>query len=334
MSKLFGRSWLLKLFMPLVGACLGVLPFVVNADDETSAYPKRTVTIVVPVAPGGVTDVNARLLAELLSKSLGQSFVVENRAGASGAIGASAVSRAAPNGYTLLFQYNAFHLISPQINTATPWNPLRDFVPIANVSSNPQVIVVKTALPVTNFQELIAYGKSNPKKLTYGTAGIGSMHHVTTELLQQITGAQYTHVPFAGSGPVVTNLLGGVVDFALPVPSSVIPHVQSGKLRALAVTGNERLRAIPDVPTTVELGFAGLVAYATSAMYAPVGTPEPIIKKLTKAIEEASRDEAYIKKLDALGVAARYMSPSELGKSDAAEYERWGRVVKSANIQP
>ena len=120
MSKLFGRSWLLKLFMPLVGACLGVLPFVVNADDETSAYPKRTVTIVVPVAPGGVTDVNARLLAELLSKSLGQSFVVENRAGASGAIGASAVSRAAPNGYTLLFQYNAFHLISPQINTSTP----------------------------------------------------------------------------------------------------------------------------------------------------------------------------------------------------------------------
>lgn len=326
------KTWMA---LTVVAGAWGVLPATANAaTDAASTYPERAVTIIVPVAPGGVTDINARLLAQYLDKALGQSFVVENKPGASGSIGAYAVSRAKPDGYTLLFQYNAYHVITPQVTGKSPWDPLRDFAPVANISSNPQVVVVNKDSPIHTLKELIAYGKQNPGKLNYATAGKGSMHHVSSELLQQLTGAKFTHIPFSGSGPAVNNLLGGVVDFALPGPSSVIQHIKSGALRALAVTSTQRLTSLPDVPTTVELGYPELIATASSAMYAPAGTPEPIIAKLASAIKKVSAVVEYRQKLESLGVTAQFMSPTELHDYDTSEFKRWGDVLKAANIQP
>lgn len=303
------------------------------ASGSASTYPDHPVTLTVPVAPGGVTDINARLLADKLTQILRQSFIVENRPGASGSIGAYAVSRAKPDGYTLLFQYNAYHVITPQMTAKPSWHPLKDFIPVANVSSNPQVIVVRADLPIRSFKELIAYGKEHPGKLNYASAGKGSMHHVSAELLQQITNTKFTHIPFSGSGPAVNNLLGGVVDFALPGPSSVIQHIQSGKLRALAVTSEKRIPSLPDVPTTLELGFPGLISTASSAIYAPVGTPESVIAKLASAIKEVSAAEDYRTKLESLGVTAQFMGPVELGNYTVAEFNQWQEVLKAANIQ-
>ena len=218
------------------------------------AYPNKTVTFVVPAAAGGTTDISGRMAAQALAPVLGQAVVVDNKGGGNGAIAANIVKRAEADGYTLLMQYSGFHVISPHLAKAPQWEQ-KDFQPIANIISAPQIIVVRESLPVKTLAELIAYAKANPGKLNYASSGNGSLQHVTGAMLEQQGGIKMVHVPYKGTGPALQDLLGGQVDLTFGTAPPFMPHIASGKLRVLAVTGKERLPSLPDVPTTAEAGY-------------------------------------------------------------------------------
>lgn len=298
---------------------------------QDGAYPTRPVTLVVSAAAGGTTDLAARMIAEPLSKALGQPVVVDNRPGGSGGIAAQTVARAKPDGYTLMVQYSGYQVITPLL-TKTAWDPVKDFTPVANLLSAPQVLVVRPSLPVKTLKELVAYAKANPNKLNYASSGNGSLQHVSTELLNQMAGIQITHVPYKGTGPAMTDLLGGSVDLTITTPPPLMGHIQGGKLRPLVVTSKQRLPSLKDVPSAPEAGYPDLDVSSWFAMYAPAGTPKPIIDKLAGEIERIMQTDAFRKKAEELGAEARFMGPQQLATYQRNELARWGKVIKSADI--
>lgn len=300
---------------------------------QSAPYPARTVTLVVPTAPGGTTDISARMLAEPLGKALGQSVIVDNKGGGNGAIAALAVKRAEPNGYTLLMQYSGYHVITPHVSKQKPQWSAEDFRPVANVLSAPQVIVVRDGVPAKNMAELIAYAKANPGKLTYASSGNGSLQHVTGAMLEQQAGIQLTHVPYKGTGPAMQDLLGGQVDMTFGTPPPYMQHIAAGKLRALAVTGKTRLPSLPSVPTTAEAGMPKLDATSWFAVFAPAKTPQDVVDQLSSEIAKITASPIFQKKAADQGAAAEYMDPKKLGAYSAAEFTRWGTVVKSSKIE-
>jgi tripartite-type tricarboxylate transporter receptor subunit TctC len=285
----------------------------------------------VSAAAGGTTDLAARMISEPLSRALGQSVVVDNKPGGNGTIAAQAVQRAKPDGYTLLVQYSGYHVITPLL-TKVSWDPIKDFAPVANLLSAPQVLVVRPGLPVKSLKELVAYAKANPNKLNYASSGNGSLQHVSTELLNQMAGIQITHVPYKGTGPAMTDLLGGNVDMTITTPPPLMGHIAAGKLRPLVVTSKTRLPSLKDVPSAPEAGYPDLDVSSWFAMYAPAGTPKPVIDRLTTEIEKIMKSEAFRRKAEELGAEARYMNPQQLDQYQRAELQRWGRVIKSAGI--
>ena len=296
-------------------------------------YPSRPITLVVPTATGGTTDFSARMLAQPLGTALGQSIVVDNKGGANGAIGALQVKRAEADGYTLLMQYSGYHVITPAVSKIPPqWNA-SDFQPVANVISAPQVIVVRASLPVKTLAELVAYAKANPGKLNYASSGNGSLQHVTGAMLEQQASIQMTHIPYKGTGPALQDLLGGQVDLTFGTPPPFVPHIQTGKLRALAVTGRSRLPSLPDVPTTAEAGLPRLDATSWFAVFAPAKTPKPVIDKLSAEIARVMATPAFKQKAMELGAEADYMNPQQLGQFTQAELARWAQVVKASKIE-
>lgn len=319
--KQFGRIAL------AAGLALG-MGTVASAQD---GYPNKPITMVVPASAGGTTDLAARMTAQALGPVLGQTLVVENKGGGNGNIAAAQVKRAEADGYTLLMQYSGFHVISPHLGKSS-WE-LKDFVPVANVLSAPQIVVVRGDLPVNTMQELEAYAKANPMKLNYASSGNGSLQHVTGVQLERAAGVQMMHVPYKGTGPALQDLLGGQVDLTFGTAPPFMPHIQAGKLKVLAVTGKERLPSLPDVPTTAETGFPGVNATSWFAMFAPAGTPAAIVSKLESDVRNALAEPAFQQKARDQGAAADFMDSKALGDMVQRDWDMWAQIVKEANIK-
>lgn len=319
--KQFGRIAL------AAGLALG-MGTVASAQD---GYPNKPITMVVPASAGGTTDLAARMTAQALGPVLGQTLMVENKGGGNGNIAAAQVKRAEADGYTLLMQYSGFHVISPHLGKSS-WE-LKDFVPVANVLSAPQIVVVRGDLPVNTMQELVAYAKANPMKLNYASSGNGSLQHVTGVQLERAAGVQMMHVPYKGTGPALQDLLGGQVDLTFGTAPPFMPHIQAGKLKVLAVTGKERLPSLPDVPTTAETGFPGVNATSWFAMFAPAGTPAAIVSKLESDVRNALAEPAFQQKARDQGAAADFMDSKALGDMVQRDWDMWAQIVKEANIK-
>jgi tripartite-type tricarboxylate transporter receptor subunit TctC len=295
-------------------------------------FPQRPITLVVPTAPGGSTDFTARLIAEPLSKALGQPVVVDNKPGASGNIGNQFVARAKPDGYTLLVSYSGYHVGNPHLFKQAGWDPVKDFAPVAMMTRAPQVIAARPNLPAGNLKELIAYAKANPGKLNYASSGNGSIQHIAGELFKQITGTFITHIPYKGSGPAVQDLMGGQVDLFITTPAGVVSQVQGGRLKAIAVTSKQRLASLPNVPTAAESGLQGYELDSWFALYAPAGTPTEIVQQLNFEIAKILQAPETRRKADESGTAVEAMTPAQLAAFTRKELDYWGTVIQKAKI--
>jgi tripartite-type tricarboxylate transporter receptor subunit TctC len=324
------RGFLSAIVTVALGLC-GVACVCAQADAQ--AWPTRPVRIVVPYPAGGPTDVLARLVADRLSPALGQSIIVENKpGGAGGTVGAKTVATAEPDGYTLLISQVGALTISPSIYQ-TP-EPDKAFAPVALVAVSPQLLTVTPSLPAASLGELIAYAKQHPGKVNFGSAGVGSQPHVLGELLQLVADIRLTHIPYRGSAPAITDLLGGQIQMMFDTPVVLLSHIQAGKLRALAITSPARSPQLPDVPTMAESGLPRLQASLWSGLLAPLGTPAPVVARLNAAFNAAMNTPETKASLQKLGAEPNAMSPEAFGRFLAAETRRWAAVVAEAGIKP
>ena len=299
----------------------------VSVQATAQVWPSRPVRMVIPLSPGGFADVPGRILASRLSASLRQNVFVENRPGAGGTIGADFVVKSAPDGYTLLFTGTP-HVISPWIYKKLPYDPLKDFEPVALVASGPYVLVVNPQLAVKSVRELIAAAKAQPGEIDYASSGNGSAQHLVSALFTSMAGIQLNHVPYKGSGPAMQDLLGGQVRVSFAGIPNVMPHVKAGRLRALAVSTPQRSPDLPDVPTVAEAGVPGYEATLWLNLAAPGGTPPAIVQRLHGETVKALQDAELRKSFRSAGVEASPLGPQELAAFMRAEYEKWGRVVR------
>jgi len=303
-----------------------------GAIAQAPAFPAKPVTLVVPVAPGGILDAVARMLAPEMAKQLGQPVVVDNKAGASGNIGATFVAKSAPDGYTLLVGYSMFHVGNPSMFKDLAWDPVRDFSSVAMVAVSPHVIAVHPSVPARTLQELVDLAKKEPGKLNYASPGSGSVPHVGMELFKQQAGIDVMHVPYKGAGPMMQDVIAGQVQMTVATPPSLLGFVQTGRVRALAVAAKTRHPLLPDVPTTAEAGYPSFVLEAWIALFAPAGTPRPVIEKLTAAASEALRAPEVVERARATGMAIRFMPPAELDATVKADLAYWSNVIRNARI--
>jgi tripartite-type tricarboxylate transporter receptor subunit TctC len=303
----------------------------VSRIARAQAYPSRPVRIIVPFAPAGSTDIVARLIGQWLSERLGQQFVIDNRPGGGGNIGTEAVVRAPADGYTLLL-VGGSNAINATLYDKLNFNFIRDIAPVGSVIRFPYVMVVNPSVPAESVPEFIAYAKTSPGKINYASAGTGAPSHVTGELFKMMAGVDMVHVPYRSAGPALTDLLGGQVQVMFPTTVSSIEYIKTGRLRALAVTTATRSDALPDIPTVGEF-VAGYEASAWLGIGAPKATPVEIVDKLNKEINAALADPKLKAKLADLGGTALAGSPADFGKLIADDTEKWGKVVRAANIK-
>jgi tripartite-type tricarboxylate transporter receptor subunit TctC len=305
-----------------------------HSASSGQAYPSRPLRLVVPFPPGGSTDILARALGQKLSEELAQPVVIDNRPGAGGSIGAEAAAKAAPDGYTLMMGHLGTLAVNVGIYKHLPYDPVKSFAPVCLMAIVPSVLVVNPSLPVKSVAELIDYGKKNPGKLTYGSAGSGSTSHLTTEYFKLAAGLDVLHVPYKGVGPMLTDLVSGQLSMGLNGAPAVMPFVNSGRLRALAVSSLVRLPSLPNVPTLNESGLTGFEANGWYGIVAPAGTPGGILRKLNSDIRRAMGTPELRARLDAEGAIPAGGMPEEFGAFIASEIVRWGAVLKRAGIEP
>ena len=296
------------------------------------AYPSKPVRVIVSYSPGGATDIVARLVAAKLTEALGKPFIVENVTGAGGIIGDSAAARAAPDGYTLLGTSSTF-AINPAVRAKLPFDPMKNFEPISLVASAPFMLVVHPSLPVKSVKDLIALAKANPGKLDYASAGQGTAVHLAVELFASLAGVKMMHIPYKGSGPALIDLLSGQVQLTFANVLSSRAHVQSGRLRALAVSSERRSTVLPELPTVAEAGVPGYHTGSWYAYLAPAGTPPAAIQRVNAAIVRSVKSPEFSKRLAADGAEPVGSTPEEFGRFLAGEIARWREVVKSAGIR-
>ena len=304
-----------------------------SAEAVAQNYPIKPVKIVIPSSPGGGTDIVGRLLAQSFTKAFKQSFYVENKPGAGNLIGIEAVAHAPADGYTLLFVPSPL-VLNPILYKNVNYDPIKDFAPISLAATAPNILVINPKVPANNLKEWIALAKKDPDKLSYASAGVGTSPHMSMELFNFSAGIKTVHIPYKGTAPAVTDLLGGQVSAMFSNPLTSMPYIQSGKLRALAVSGTRRLDLLPDVPTVMEAGLANYVSLQWYGLLAPAGTPPAIIQMIHGEMVKALQSKELKEKLAAEGAEPVGSTPTEFSNLIKSDYQKWAAVAKRAGIEP
>jgi tripartite-type tricarboxylate transporter receptor subunit TctC len=325
-NKTFGR-------IAAAGLALCAALVSLPTSAQSTNWPTKPVKFIVPFPPGGSVDPIARLLAVRLTESMGQQFIVENKPGASGSIGTAYVAKAAPDGYNFVFVFDT-HAVNPTLIPSMPFDTVKDLAPVMLIGTAPMAIATHPSKPYKTFADVTAAAKAKPDTISYGTIGNGSLGHLTMTLVQQAGGFKIIHVPYKGGGPMTQDALGGQVDLAVGSVAVLSPHVRSGKLRAIAVTGNKRSHSMPDVPSLSEQGYPGFSALAWWGVFAPTGTPKPILDKFHAELAKALGQPDLRKTLtEQLGMDLVVSTPDGLQKFLVGEIDRWGKVVRENNIR-
>ena len=320
------------LLLPALGTAAGLLAAPGGAQ---AAYPDKPIRMVVPYPPGGATDVIGRVMAQRLSTALGQQVVVDNRGGAGGNLGADLVAKAAPDGYTILMGAMTSHSIMATLERATvKYNFEKDFIPVSVVGSVPLVFVVHPSVPATNLKELIAHAKANPGKLSFASSGAGAPQRMGGELFKRVAGLDMMHVPYKGSGPAMTDLMGGHVLTMVETVPAALPHIKAGKIRALAVTTAQRISMLPDVPTATEAGLPGFEVASLFGILVPAGTPAAIVTRLNAEITKVLAMPETRQELLTQGAYASPSTPEQAQARVQQEIAQWAKVIKDADIKP
>lgn len=301
---------------------------------HAQAYPSRPIRLVVPFPPGGSADILGRALGQKLGERLGQSVVVENRPGAGTAIAAELVAKAAPDGYTLMLGTVSSHAINPALNPKLPFDPLRDFTPVAPVAAIPFALLVHPSVPARTVPELVGYARSKPGKLDYSSAGSGTSNHLAGELFESMTGTHMVHIPYRGSAPALQDLIAGRVAVMFDLVLTAAPHVRSGAVRGLAVTGTKRSAALPELPTIAESGLPGYDVTAWFGVFGPAGLPRPVVDRLNAEIARALAAPDLQRRLVSQGADTLTGSPDEFAAYLKSETVKWAKVVRDAGVRP
>ena len=318
----------------MLGLCFALLLSVMTGPALAQAWPTKAVTFVSPFPPGGSVDPIARLIAAKLTDALGQQFIVENRVGASGSIGTGYVAKSAPDGYTFVFVFDT-HAVNPSLLPKMSFDTLKDLAPVMLIGTAPMALATAPGKPYKTFADFVAAAKAKPDTVSYGSIGSGSLGHLTMMLVQEAGNFKVVHIPYKGGGPMVTDVLGGQIDSGIGSVAVMSAHSKSGKMRPLAVTGETRSAAMPDVPTLAEQGYKGFSALAWWGIFAPAGTPQPIIDKLNAEVAKILRSPDTNKQLtETMGMDIKASSPAELQKWTESELQRWAKVIKDNNIKP
>ncbi len=322
-------TWIQPSLLALLAAA--ALATLSSGSAMAQAWPARPISLIVPFPAGGTTDVLARAVGVELSKSLGQPVLIESKPGAGATLGADFVAKAKPDGYTLLMGA-VHHTIATSVYKKLPYDFQKDLLPITTVALVPNVLVVNAAMPAKNVGELLALAKASPGKFTFGSAGNGTAHHLIGAQFEAMGGVQLLHVPYKGSGPLVTDLLGGQITMSFDTITPVLPHIRAGKLRALAITTNKRSPALPDVPTLDEAGLKGFNLGTWFGVMAPVGTPKEIVVRLNTELLKIIRSPEFKKRMDDIGAEPIGNTPEQMGQQIKEDTERFAKLVKDAKV--
>ncbi len=317
----------------LRGLALGIL-LSLCAGAAQAEYPDRPIRLIAPFPAGGLADVLARAVGDELSRSLGQPVIVENRTGAGGNIGAEAVARSTPDGYTLLMTSAGILTANQFLYATMPFDPEKDFVTVSNVADMPMMVVVGPRVEAKTLAELVALARANPGKLNFGSPGIGTTGHLGLALFMHTAGIKLTHIPYKGAAPAITDLIGGQIDGVVDNPPTVLPHIAAGKLRALAVTAKQRMALLPDLPTAAEAGVANYEASSWFGVVAPAGTPPDIVARLHKDIAAALRKPVLQERFAKSGARLLGNSPEEFAQQIVHDRKMWGEIIRAADIKP
>lgn len=321
---------MLKIIRSLIAACLCLQSFAAVAQ---AAWPSRPITWIVPYPAGGITDITSRAVAKRVSEILGTPVQVENKAGAAAMIGTEAGARAAPDGYTVTYISTGPIATNPHLYKSIRYDPFKDFVYVQAMFASPTVLVVPAASPFRSLADLVDFARKNPGKLTYGSPGAGTAPHLGSELLSASSESRMVHVPYKGGAPALTDLIGGRIDFVLDYPPTLMPHIESGRVRPLAVMNDKRFGFLPQVPASSELGLGKANLVAWTGVVAPAGTPAPIVSKLAAAIREALADPAVVAPFEKLGtVTLSEISEARFRAFALEEYTRLGQVIRNSGL--
>jgi tripartite-type tricarboxylate transporter receptor subunit TctC len=317
----------------ITAAGLIAAPLAVPMAQAADAWPSKPLRLIVAFPPGGASDIVGRIYAERLAEALKQPVIVDNKPGAGTAIAAEAAAKAAPDGYTLSLAPTGQLTILPHLNKAIPYNPLKDFAPVSIVGSVPYVIAANPAVPVNNLKELAALAKGKPGKITYSSCGNGTICHLSGELYKSQTGTDLLHVPYKGSAPAITALLGGEVDLAFDTLSILAPQIKSGKVKGLAISSKERSPLLPNVPTAVEAGLPQYTVESWFGIVVPAGTPQDIVKRLNAELVKIASQPEVKAKLAGQGVEAVSTTPEKFAEQIRSDYAQWGKVVQASGAK-